>query len=668
MPETLIQSSFQFGEVSELLHAQVESPIYYKSARRIRNSLVIPQGGVEKRFGLKYRATISGITDWTLVKPYLFDYEDGTKYLLIFRNLAIDIYFNNAIVATVVTTYTAAEVKDLSITQSSNLVFIAHAAHKPAILRRTAAHAGWALEANPTFFTYPTYDFNQNYDTFTFQIKIGGVVITNAQNLLGQIVDIFASSATFTADHVGGLFFGEGGTVRITAFTSTTQVQGRIINIFNSESSLFHGTNSISGNDAVITEVAFSTTRGWPQKVSFFQNRIFFARTASLLGGIWGSNYNGFKYNGFNFDDSTTLDTSALSTVLYSNKRAVLIEHMVSFKTLIVLTSSGLFSTPLVIEQALVPSNIAFINQQTADSSMNVEPAIFDNEVIFFDKGGKKVKNITLNGNSTRYQTNNISVLAPHLIDQPRSAAVFENSSVKDGNFLFMINGGTTLDGQLSVYQSVPEQEITAWTLSTTDGKFRHVVSDEELVYFVIERVINGSTYLFIEQLDFDLNMDATYTNTYGSPTATITGLNYLEGEVVRVLGDGAVMEDQTVTGGQITLERTVSAVEVGLEFNPLIRPMPLNVPTQFGNNIYLPKSIKQLFVDYFESAGIEVNGEKLPPFQFGLDHYDEPPVLQTDFTEVFSQMGWDPRQQIDITQSDPVKFTIIGVGYVVTA
>ncbi len=667
MPQFLIQSNFQFGEVSPLLHAQVTSAIYYKAAKRLRNMLVIPQGGVQKRFGLHYRATISGITDYTLIKPFIFDYEDGSRYLLIFRNLAIDIYFNDVIVATVVTTYTAAQIAALSITQTANLVFIAHGLHKPAILRRTSAHAGWALDANPTFLFYPTYDFDQNYNGEIFYVQIAGASITTSQNLLGQAVQLHSSGPLFTTNHVGGLFFGDSGTLRILSFVSNQILNAEIVQVFDPLSSLFHGSFSISGANAVLTEVAFSDARGWPQKVSFFQNRIVFARTASLLGGLWGSDYNGFKYNAFSFDDSESLDTNAISTVIYSAKKAVVIEHMVSFKTLVIMTSSGLYSTPLLQEIPVTPSNIAFINQQTADSSSPVEPVIFDNEVIFFDKGGRKVKNLTMVGNSTRYQSNNISVLAPQLVDTPYSASVFENSSREDGNWLYMTNTGSTLDGALSIYQSVPEQEITAWTLSTTDGKFRHVVCDEELVYFIVERVIDGVTTLFIEQLDFDLNMDATFTATFGSPTSVITGLSYLEGKSVRVIGDGAVMQTRTVASGQITLERAVTDVEVGLEFTPECVPMPVNVPTQFGNNVYLPKSIKSCYIDYFESAGIKINGELLPAFNFDVDHYDTPVILKTDFDNICPFNGWDPRQEISITQSDPLPFTLIGVGFVVT-
>lgn len=674
MPQFILQSSFQFGEVSELLHAQVQSPIYFKAARRLRNTLVIPTGGAKKRFGTKYINTISGITDYTLVKPFFFDYEDGTEYLLIFRNLAIDIYYNDAIVATVVTTYTSSEIANLDFAQSANALFIVHSAHIPAILTRTAAHAGWSLAASPTFINYPTYDFSRNYNSITFHVyKTGTVVpITTAENLIGYVVDLVPSGALFTANHAGGLFFGDSGTIRITSYTSNVLVTGKIVQVFDANSSLFHTgggvANTISGNDAVLTEVAFSSTRGYPQKVAFYQNRIWFGKTSTLLAGLWGSNFNGYTSTSFNFDDSDDLATNAISTIL-SGEKSVTIQSILSFKTLVVLTTDGFFSTSLFVTDPLTPTNISFINKRTADSSNNVRPVILDNDVIFFEKGGKKVKNITITDSGYDYKTNVISVLAPHLIDVPYSAATYENSSVIDGAWLMMINSGSDIPGTLAVYQSVPEQEITAWTLSTTDGYYRHVVASDDTVYFIVERSINGATKLFIEKLDFDYNTDATYAHTYGAPTTAITGLSYLEGKSVQVIGDSAPMGSYTVTAGAITLVEAVTTIELGLQYTPHIRPMPLNVPTQMGNSIYLPKSINIVYVDFNQSAGITVNDVLIPPFRFDVDQYDTPVTLKTDFTQIEPFNGWDPRQQIDIKQDVdvPLSFTIIGVGYMVT-
>ncbi len=690
MSVSMIQASFQFGEVSRLLHARVDSPIYYRAVKRLRNMVVIPQGGSKRRFGMNFIDQINDhggppvyITDYTQVKPFIFDYENGDRYLLIFRPAAFDVYFNGVYQSTTNTTYSASDIPLLSITQSANIIFIACVGHAPATMTRSSTGPVIiSLNAAPTFVEYPTFDFKQTYDSFNFKVKVGGVDITTAQNLLGQVVTVVSSSALFDANYVGGLFIGEGGVVRFTAFNSNVNMTGRIINVFDNESSLFHAGSgkAIAGTDCVVTEIAFSATRGYPEKVSFFQNRLFYGKTASLPGGIWGSNYNGYNASFLHFDDSDVLDTNAISTVLQGIK-ATLIQSIVAFKTLLVFTTSGLYSSPLLIDLPLTPQNISFLNPQTSDASNAVTPLIFDNDVIFFDKGGRKVKNVNVYATTQHYESKVISVLAPHLVDQPYSAAVFENSGTEDGSWMFMVNAGDRIPGTLSIYQSVPEQEITAWSLATAaptdDGAqqsyYRHVVSDEETTFFIVERIVNGNTRLFIEQLDFDTYTDAATTGTQAS-SDTITGLGYLEGETVAVRGlttgasgQSVITLDAVVTGGQITLDTEVTDYEVGLFWSPEIVPLPINVPMPQGNNLYLPKNIKKIYVDFYESLGIYINGDLLPPFRFNEDQYDDPAVPKTDFVQIEQMTGWDPSAEISITQQQPLPLTLLGIGFIVS-
>lgn len=684
MSATIIQHSFQFGEVSEILHARVDSPIYYRAVKRLRNMVVIPQGGTERRFGTAFVDQINNhagppvyLTDYTQVKPYIFDYENGDRYVLIFRALAVDIYFNNLYQSTTVTPYAAAEIKDLSISQSQRIVFIAHGSYAPRALTRTGTGPIVMTLSTPSFLTYPTFDFNQNYDTYTFNVQVGGVNIVVAQNTLGRVVTIIASTAMFNADSVGGLFVSEGGVIRITAIGAgpypITTVTGRIIQTFDATSALFNVPNTILGDDALITEKAFSDTRGWPQIVAFFQNRIWFGRTSSVAGGIWGSNYNGYSASKLNFDDSEALDTNAVSTVLQGPKSTI-VKHILPFKSLLVFTTSGLYSTPLLIDLPIVPTNISFLNLQTSDATNQVVPVVFDNDVVFFDAGGKKVKNVNVLATTQHYETKNISVLAPHLIDSPYSAAVYENSPTKDGNWLLMVNNGDTMDGSLAIYQNVPEQEITAWSLSTTDGYFRHVVSDDEDTYFIVERQVNGQTRLFLEQLRFDLYTDATLvTAPTVVPGTLVTGLSYLEGETVRVRGliagasNYGVMENQVVTGGQITLEYPVAEVEVGLNYEPYLIPLAMNVPLPDGNSLYRPKSIKNMYVDFYQSISIRVDGTIIPTSLLDVDISDDGPPPVTDFAQVQPMKGWDAQAEIRIGQTDPLPMTIIGIGFTVT-
>lgn len=690
MGQVVLQSSFQFGEVSPLLNAQISSPIYYKSARRLRNVLVLPQGGVKKRFGLEFIYDLGTALDYTEIKTKWFEHSDGKLYFLVFQALTIKIFYEGALVATKVSTYTGSEVGQLSLAQTGDYMVIAEGNHSPAILSRTAHPVSWNLDPTPTFQNSPTYDFLRNYSAYYFWVGLNDAnipaILTETSNVTGETVYLYTYSVGsyppapgnrvnyFQSNGIGGLFFGFGGVLKIESLGSNECAVCKIITPFTINIRTFsvkdggNRINSIPGTEAVYTQPAFSDTYGWPKKVGFFQNRIWFGNTSSLPAGLWGSSFNGFSSTTFNFDESETLDTNAVSTILTADDKPVIIRDIIAYKTLIILTNIGVFSTPLFTDQPVTPSNVAFVNRQTSDASNNVPAVVLDNEVIFAIRGGNRIKNITVSSQGYNYQTNTISTLAPHLIDQPVSMDTYENSSIDDGNWLFLVNSGTNFPGTLAIYQSVPEQEITAWTLSTTKSGdyFREVASHDDTVYFLVERTYNGATHMHMESLNFSMYTDNTYTFTSVSPTTAITGATNLAGETVWLIVDGIFVGDVTVNAsGAATSPVEGETFELGLEFNPLVRPMPLNIPTRIGSSLYLPKTINIVYVDYYESSCIEVNGNLIPPFTSGTSNFDEAPPLVTGFSKVEPFNGWDPRQNIDITQSVPLPFTIIGIGYV---
>lgn len=686
MSTFLLQSDFKFGEVSPLLYAHANSELYKSGARRIRNALVIPQSGVTRRFGTLFAADLTSLeSNYLLYKPFFFDHADGSKYVILFTPLKMTVYHNNAVVSTVVTTYSSGNIPNLSIAQSNNLVFIACPGKSPAIVSRTVVHTGWVINATPTFITQPTYDFLQNYDNVTFTVFLTGttVVLTDANNLIGQQVVVNSSSVgIFTANHVGGLWFGGGGTIRLTSAIDGANHNGIIIQPMNEkciilDTGLSDSNRRLQGTQVVLTEVMFSATRGWPEKVAFFQNRIWFAKTSSLPGVICGSNYNGFTSGKLNFDDSRTLETNAVSTVLYGT-RATLINHMISYKSLLIFTTGGVYSTSLDLFEPVTPLNISFVNLQSGDTTNNLLPNVLENNVIFYDKGGFRVKTLLLNAEGRNYQAATLNILAPHLINSPYSSAVLSASPDIDGSYLFVVNDAGDMRGKLAVYNLIQEQGITAWTLQETgidetlEG-FRHVISDTEDVYFIVSRVVNGSPKLYLEQLSFDYLTDCTIPFTQAS-SDTITGLGALEGLDVEVIAgtsdaDMGFEGIHTVSGGSVTVMPAVTQGYVGIGFRPILGTLPLLVPTQIGANVFRPKHIKCIYVDFFESLSITVNDTKLRYFQMNEDqHMDEALVPQTNFDEVTPMTGWDPRTEIVISQDAPAPFTIIGLGMTIEA
>jgi hypothetical protein len=129
-----------------------------------------------------------------------------------------------------------------------------------------------------------------------------------------------------------------GGVGRITAFTSATVVTILISDDFSS-------TSAVPGQLALLTEPAWSDARGWPQVCGSFQNRAIFGCTDSLPNGLWCSVINDYE----DFDDSSLDDDQAISWYPTSDIGNT-IQFITPYRSLIVHTDSGVFSTPVQFE------------------------------------------------------------------------------------------------------------------------------------------------------------------------------------------------------------------------------------------------------------------------------------------------------------------------------
>jgi hypothetical protein len=134
--------------------------------------------------------------------------------------------------------------------------------------------------------------------------------------------------------------------------------------------------------------------------------------------------------------------------------------------------------------------------------------------------------------------------------------------------------------------------------------------------------------------------------------------LGHLNGEECRVKADGAVMANNTPSGGSITVERAVVDVEVGLNFNPIITTMPLNINYQGGPSLTKDKRITKVQLDVFESLGIYVDGIQIPDREFGESLLDVTPDPYTGLKEIYL-LGWTELATLTITQQDPLPMTI---------
>lgn len=148
--------------------------------------------------------------------------------------------------------------------------------------------------------------------------------------------------------------------------------------------------------------------------------------------------------------------------------------------------------------------------------------------------------------------------------------------------------------------------------------------------------------------------------------TTTVSGLGYLEGQTVAILGDGAKITPQVVTGGVITLPSPCSKAQIGLACPAKLQTMRLNAGAADGTSQGKTARINQLAVRFHESLGMkfgpDFNNLEDIEFRVVADNMDGPPSLFTgdkivDFPGDYTTDPW-MCFQVD----DPFPSTIVSI------
>jgi len=176
---------------------------------------------------------------------------------------------------------------------------------------------------------------------------------------------------------------------------------------------------------------------------------------------------------------------------------------------------------------------------------------------------------------------------------------------------------------------------------------------------------LSGSLMVELELEESD--DDNTYTDcaikgTAGSPTATWADLDHLEGETVAIRADDIPQPPEVVTGGEITLARTASSVEIGLPLTMRVKLLPPEVSGGAGVVKGSAVSVNQVFVEVLDTIGLTIDGQKVAFRQFGEDVLDTPIEPFTGIKEVQSY-GWEiSGGAIEIVHDDPLPCNVLAV------
>ena len=602
MPTTrTFSKAFSAGEISPEMFGRIDDAKYQQGSAKMRNFIAKPQGPAENRPGFAFVKEVKDSTKTVRLMSFTFStvqtmvIEMGEEYFrfhtqgqtLLYSDGAAwnnsTTYFVGAIAkynnvnyyaktnhsgsqppnATnwyalpadmtyeIPSPYTEAELFDIHYVQSADVMTIVHPSHAPRELRRLGA-TQWELKeinfgspiSSPTIASVVAYiPSSSSTDTDTYEAHeyvvtaIGSNLIDESAQSSSQSVNnnIFVTGAknTITWNSVAGA-------ARYRVYKEQAGVYG-----FLGETT---STSIVDANIAPdfsrtppVYDNPFPSSNNFPGAVSYFEQRRVFAGTNNDPQTIYMTKSGTESNMSFGIpirdDDRIKFRVAA--------REANTIRHIVPLTQLLLLTGSAEWRIASVNSDAITPSSIS-VKPQSYVGANNAQPVIVNNSMVYAAARGGHVRELGYNWQANGFITGDLSLRAPHL---------FDNLTIVDmalAKAPLPIVWMTSSNGKLLGFTYVPEQQVGAWHQHDTDGTFESVASvsegNDDVVYCVIKRTINGATKKYIERMgtrlyetqrdSFFVDAGATYngTNTDANQNVTISGgTNYIRGESVTI-------------------------------------------------------------------------------------------------------------------------------------
>lgn len=145
----MLQPSFASGEISPLLHARVDLARYGTALAKLKNMIVLPQGGVTRRPGFVHKAAcVSQGGNECPVRLIPFRYNSEDAVMIELGNRRARFWAGGRVVHDMGSPYGTEHLRDLKYVQSGNVVIFAHRKKPLQMLTRRALN-DWAFEGFP---------------------------------------------------------------------------------------------------------------------------------------------------------------------------------------------------------------------------------------------------------------------------------------------------------------------------------------------------------------------------------------------------------------------------------------------------------------------------------------------------------------------------------------
>lgn len=709
-----LKTNFVSGELDPLMVGRPDIKHYHNAARRMRNVVSIPQGGFSTRPGSSFLAVLPNSN----VRLASFQYTTSEAYLFVFTHGKLHIFYEDALVAFLNTPWGSNELvarfrdngemiaSGINWTQTLDQMVVYHEDFIPHVIKRGASHAVWTI-APVVFDNIPRVDFGAVYtngvdevqrltfpgvadsgsgwainDSFTLILEDeetspiimpnpyvaggAGPFAAQLQAALRDLPNVDPAGLTVVASPPGNQINAASYIVTFAGGNGQRPWGAMAFRILSSKEA--PGVSiSVQTRGERPGEDAISNLRGWPRCGVFFQGRHWMAGSRSLPNTVWatraGTDFdlnNRKSTDDYGFQYSADTDDVPAFLNIYPGR------HLQLFST------AGEFYVPVSDREGVTPRNMVLRRTSSRGSKPGLRVAEVDGATVFVQAGGKALREFIFADTEAAYQANSISLLSSHLMKDPISLTMRRASSTDDADLMFLPNP----DGTMTVFCTLRTQEVNAFTMWQTRGRYRDVCPMYDEVYVAVERVINGEQAVYIEKLDDQSPVDCGRIAGpgYGLP------LNWLPNTEVSIILDGAVQRNGvTDAAGAVlfdrpALEQSVVGIpwpEVAPAEYPgyrwLVETLPVDADLQDGTMFGRKRRLVWVAFRIDDTNGLMVNGSRIAMRKFGSNLLDKPNPRVSGIQTLKGLMGWDYEGKVTFGETAPTQATVLALSWAVS-
>lgn len=616
-----IQTAFSSGELAPEFGARVDLEEYASGCRSLENMIPLIEGPAIRRGATRFVREVKDSTDRPGFLRFQFNVEQayvleiGDQYMRFYTDHGIVMNGTNPL--ELATPWGAADLYDaqgnflLRSVQSGDILYITHTDgdYEPQKLTRAGA-LSWTIA-------------NYRPDGGPFEDIDPDATITVYASASTGNISVTASSAIFSASHIGALFLieqrnvddtkaweaaktvtigdvrrvenrnyqaltsGTTGTItpshtRGAATDGNTGVQwqfldagfgwGRITAVNSAGTVATVTVLSRIPNEAVAsgnatTRWAFgkwSITEGFPTHVTFFRERIVFAKrsTREIEFSVAGD----FENFADRDEAGDTVADSAISIEITSDEVDPVQWLAPTDTVLMVGTAGGEFAIhEITNSEPFGPGNVKADHNSSYGSRL-VRAVRVGDSLLFVQRSGRKLRDLAFTIEKEKFGSANLNVLARHLLPKGKALTALayqqEPYSVIWGLRSDGLLVGTTLNANLKRFGW--HRHPIGGSFGTGDAVVEAIEvipnpsADADELWLIVKRTIDGATVRYVEYMEqewdreqdiieafyvdsgltYDGRENATLTPGTGATVAGTTGVNFTAGSGIFVTGD----------------------------------------------------------------------------------------------------------------------------------